>query len=78
MSGDAENSDDDNVVVIQVPDGLSDGREDTWPLKDPRFKYRMLDDTRWRMALAEMWIERTGAKEEGKWTDSIVHHCVYD
>lgn len=66
MSGDADSSDDENVVVIPVPDELSDGREDTWPLKDPNYKYRMLDDTRWRQALAEMWVQRTGAYEQGK------------
>lgn len=66
MSGDPESSDDDNVVVIPVPDELSDGSEGTWPLNDPNYKYRMLDDTRWRQALAEMWVQRTGAYEEGK------------
>lgn len=66
MSNDAESSDDENVVVIPVPDELSDGSEETWPLNDPNYNYRMLDDTRWRQALAEMWVQRTGAYEQGK------------
>jgi hypothetical protein len=59
-------SDDDNVVVLPVPDSLSDGDEGTWRLDDPQFKYRMIDDTRWRLALAQMWVEKTGAIIEGK------------
>jgi hypothetical protein len=59
-------SDDDNVVVLPVPDSLSDGDESTWRLDDPQFKYRMIDDTRWRLALAQMWVEKTGAIIEGK------------
>lgn len=59
-------SEDANVVVIPVDDSLSDGKRETWPLNDPKYKYRAVDDTKWREALAEMWIEDTGAKEEGK------------
>lgn len=59
-------SEDANVVVIPVDDSLSDGMKATWPLNNPKHKYRMVDDTKWREALAEMWIEDTGAKEEGK------------
>lgn len=59
-------SDDENLVVIPVADSLSDGDEATWRLDDPQFKYRMLDDTRWRLHLAQMWVERTGASEQGK------------
>jgi hypothetical protein len=59
-------SDDDNVVVLPVPGSLSDGDEGTWRLDDPQFKYRMIDDTRWRLALAQMWVEKTGAIIEGK------------
>ncbi|KAJ6000513.1 hypothetical protein N7481_000922 [Penicillium waksmanii] len=58
-------SEDANVVVIPVDDSLSDGKKETWPLNDPKYKYRAVDDTKWREALAEMWIEDTGAKEEG-------------
>jgi len=54
------------MVVIPVADSLSDGDESTWRLDDPQFKYRMIDDTRWRLHLAEMWVEKTGASEKGK------------
>lgn len=57
--------DEEDVVVIPVPDELSDGTEETWPLNDPRYKYRMIDDSRWRLSLAQMWVEKTGAAEEG-------------
>ncbi|KAJ5678380.1 uncharacterized protein N7477_004013 [Penicillium maclennaniae] len=63
MSSDEEN---ENEVVLPVPDSMSDGDETTWRLNDPQFKYRMIDDTRWRLALAQMWIEKTGAIETGK------------
>lgn len=59
-------SDDENVVVIPVADSLSDGDKNTWRLNDSQFKYRMIDDTRWREALAEMWVQKTGAYEQGK------------
>lgn len=58
-------SDDSNVVVIPVEDFLSDGDRGKWPSND-RYDYRKLDDTRWRDALAEMWVQKTGAYEEGK------------
>lgn len=69
-----DDSDDENVVVIPVSDSLSDGSEGTWRLNDAQFKYRMVDDTRWRQALAEMWVRETGAYEEGK---LISIHCLY-
>ena len=59
-------SEDPNVVIIPVEDYLSDGSVARWPVNDGRFDYRMLDDTRWREALAEMWVQKTGAYEEGK------------
>lgn len=58
-------SDEENEVVLPVPDSMSDGDESTWRLNDPQFQYRMIDDTRWRVALAQMWIEKTGAVEKG-------------
>lgn len=61
-----EGSEDDNVVVLPVSNYPSDGTEATWRLNDPQFKYRQIDDTRWRLALAEMWVDKTGAKEPGK------------
>ncbi|KAJ5586803.1 uncharacterized protein N7459_002568 [Penicillium hispanicum] len=64
MSSDS-GSEDPNVVVIPVEDSLSDGSLDAWPKNDGRFDYRMLDDSRWRDALAEMWVQKTGAYEEG-------------
>lgn len=60
MSSDEEGEE----VVLPVPDSLSDGDESTWRLNDPQFQYRMIDDTKWRMALAEKWVEKTGAIEK--------------
>lgn len=62
---DADSSD-EGVVVLPVSGFRSDGTEEMWRLNDSQFKYRQIDDSRWRQALAEMWVERTGAKEPGK------------
>jgi hypothetical protein len=62
----SDSSEDANVLVIPVDDSLSDGRKETWPLNHPKYKFEVVDDTKWRESLAEMWIENTGAREEGK------------
>lgn len=66
-SSGSEVTDDPNTVVIPVPDDKSDGKKATWPLNGPsaKFQYRLKDDSRWRIGLAEMWIEHENAKEEG-------------
>lgn len=72
MSSDEEN---ENEVILPVPDSMSDGDETTWRLNDPQFQYRMIDDTRWRVALAQMWIEKTGAIETGTLIVSLLFPC---
>ncbi|KAJ5629976.1 hypothetical protein N7528_003633 [Penicillium herquei] len=60
-----EESDDANMVVIPMDDCLSDGNRDTWPKPGGQYDYRQLDDSRWKAALATMWVEKNGAQEDG-------------
>ncbi|KAJ5084807.1 hypothetical protein NUU61_009386 [Penicillium alfredii] len=63
MSSNTETSEEDpNEVIIPIDHSLSDGDMNTWPTEA---KYTMPDDSRWRMSLAEMWLKKTGAYEEG-------------
>ncbi|KAJ5746628.1 hypothetical protein N7520_011810 [Penicillium odoratum] len=57
---------DDNLVVIPVDPILSDGMKETWPTSESPFKYALADDSKWKSLLARMWIEETGALEEGR------------
>ncbi|KAJ5712921.1 uncharacterized protein N7483_010102 [Penicillium malachiteum] len=68
----AEESDDANLVVIPMDDCLSDGRRSTWPEPGGSYDYRQLDDSRWKAALATMWVEKNGAQEEGKLQPVVV------
>lgn len=74
---DESGADDDDVVVIPVPDELSDGTEETWRLNDSQFQYRMIDDSRWRLSLAQMWVEKTGAAEKGMLLLSLLSALLY-
>ena len=71
-----EDSDDPCEVVIPMRDELSDGSFDTWPTPDKRFDYRLVDDSRWKAALAEMWVQKTGAFESGESNSSFFIQSV--
>lgn len=61
----SEESDDPNVVVIPVDDSLSDGKPETWPIHKTN-GFEECDDLRWKEDLATLWVETTGARENGK------------
>ncbi|KAJ5106333.1 hypothetical protein N7456_003008 [Penicillium angulare] len=62
----ADETDDPNLVILPVESHLSDGDESKHPPLGGPLDYRKIDDTRWRMALATMWVNKTGAQEEGR------------
>lgn len=69
--------DDQNLVIIPVDPILSDGDSGTVPVTGApgnRFVYRPIDDSGWRVRLAEMWVEETGAREGGK---SYAHCSIH-
>jgi len=69
--------DDQNLVVIPVDPILSDGDLGTVPVTGApgnRFVYKPIEDSGWRVRLAEMWVEETGAREVGK---SYVHYAFF-
>jgi hypothetical protein len=74
-----DDSDDPNLVVIPVDPLLSDGDANRWPktgVPGARFEYTKIDDSRWRAALAEMWVKETGALEESKFDFNCIFHFV--
>ncbi|KAJ5656938.1 hypothetical protein N7507_008888 [Penicillium longicatenatum] len=79
-----DDSDDPNLVVIPVDPLLSDGDANRWPkpgVPGARFEYTKIDDSRWRAALAEMWVKETGALEEsvGYTLDSMPEgYAIFD
>ncbi|KAL4806893.1 ABC transporter transmembrane region 2-domain-containing protein [Aspergillus unguis] len=61
MQQNSEDSEDD-VVVIPIDHSFSDGDPSTWPTEE---RFGRPDDTRYRQKLAEAWLKKMGAYEEG-------------
>lgn len=59
----ASDEEDDSYFTIPISREFSDGDTSTWPV-GPEFGFP--DDTKYRERLARLWLEETGAYEEGE------------
>lgn len=60
----------DEVVVIPIDHSFSDGDISTWPTEE---RFGRPDDAWYRQKLAEAWLKKTGAHEEGMcWNSCFV------
>ncbi|KAE8379133.1 hypothetical protein BDV26DRAFT_260134 [Aspergillus bertholletiae] len=51
-----------DVIIIPIDDSISDGDKSTWPTEA---RFGMPDDSNYREKLATLWLQKTGAYEEG-------------
>ena len=64
----------EQVVIVPINRSFSDGSDSTWP-KDP--KYGRPDDSVYREKLAKLWLQKTGAYENGRYCSFIIFFAVF-
>lgn len=52
----------ENVIIVPIDGSFSDGDKSTWPTEA---RFGMPDDSNYREKLATLWLQKTGAYEEG-------------